>query len=101
MSRLGMSIGHLLTFPTLAMRLLVARYMVRRIFSSGSHRQANRPDQPSFDELVETVAEMLERMLTPAEGANLAAGKAILRQGLDQAQARFTEAVAPQKKENT
>ena len=28
-------------------------------------------------------------------------GKAILRQGLDQAQARFTEAMAAQKKENT
>lgn len=64
----------------------------------GDSRRSNRP---SFDELMETIAEMLERMLTPAEGANLAAGKAIMRQGLYQAQARFTETMALQKKENT
>jgi len=63
----------------------------------GEERQSNRP---SFDELMETLAEMLERMLTPASGANLAAGKAILSQGVDEAQAHFIEAMAPQKNEN-
>src|SRR5215472_17699802 len=40
-----------------------------------SHKRAalsdsNRPDQPSFDELVETVAELCERLLTPKGGAD-------------------------------
>jgi AcrR family transcriptional regulator len=52
----------------------------------GEPRPSNRP---SDDELLETIAEMLERMLTPAEGANLEAGKVALHQGLEQMQARF------------
>lgn len=61
-----------------------------------SHRKEPRGDserlgKPSYDELMETISEMLERMLTPAEGVNLAGGKAIMRQGLDSARARFTE----------
>lgn len=63
----------------------------------GDSRRANRP---SFDELMETMAEMLERMLTPAEGMNLAAGKAILRQGRDNVQARFMEDWEQQQKGN-
>lgn len=51
---------------------------------------SNRPDQPSFDELVETVAELCERLLAPAEGANLDAGKAIMRQQAKEIQAQFT-----------
>src|SRR5215472_11458548 len=49
-------------------------------------------DQPSFDELVETVGELCDRMLTPAEGANLEAGKAIMRRNIAAVQAQFTEA---------
>ncbi|HEY4032883.1 MAG TPA: helix-turn-helix domain-containing protein [Ktedonobacteraceae bacterium] len=64
----------------------------------GNSSQSNKP---SFGVLMETIAEMLECMLTPAEGANLAAGKAILLHGLDQAQARFTEALDQQKNANT
>jgi AcrR family transcriptional regulator len=45
--------------------------------------------RPSYDELMETIAEMVECMLTPAEGANLEAGKALLRQGLEDARVRF------------
>ena len=55
---------------------------------------AAMPDQPSFDELVETVGELCDRMLTPAEGANLEAGKAIMRRKIEEAQARVTEAHA-------
>jgi len=62
---------------------------------------SSRSNRPSFDVLMETIAEMLERMLTPASGANLVAGKAILLHGLDQAQARFTEALEQRKKGNT
>lgn len=46
-------------------------------------------DEPVYDELMETVAEMLERMLTPADGAHFEAGKAILRQAQEQGQAMY------------
>ena len=52
---------------------------------------SSRPDQPSFDELVETVAELCERLLTPSEGANLEAGKAMMRRKIEEAQAQLTE----------
>src|SRR6266571_3054148 len=50
---------------------------------------SNRGDQPSFDELVETVAELCERLLTPEEGANLEAGKALMRRMVEEVQAQF------------
>ncbi len=53
---------------------------------------SNRPDQPSFDELVETVAELCERLLTPKAGANLEAGKAMMRRKIAEVQAQFTKA---------
>jgi AcrR family transcriptional regulator len=53
---------------------------------------SNRPDQPSFDELVETVAELCERLLTPQAGTNLEAGKAMMRRKIEEVQAQFTEA---------
>jgi AcrR family transcriptional regulator len=52
---------------------------------------ATRPDQPSFDELVETVAELCECLLTPQAGANLEAGKALMRRKIAEAQAQVTE----------
>src|SRR5215471_20065219 len=52
---------------------------------------SNRPDQPSFDELVETVAELCECLLTPNAGANLEAGKAMMRRKIEEAQAQVTE----------
>ena len=60
-----------------------------------SHRSAplddsTRPDQPSFDELVETVAELCECLLTPKAGANLEAGKAMMRRKIEEAQAQLT-----------
>ena len=51
---------------------------------------STRPDQPSFDELVETVAELCECLLTPNAGANLEAGKSIMRRYMEEAQAQFT-----------
>lgn len=50
-----------------------------------------RASRPSYDELMETIAEMLERMLTPTEGVKLAAGKAVLRESLDEARAQFAQ----------
>ncbi|HET8843858.1 MAG TPA: helix-turn-helix domain-containing protein [Ktedonobacteraceae bacterium] len=50
-----------------------------------------RQDQPSFDEIVETVARLCECLLTPNAGANLEAGKAIMRQKIEEAQAQLTE----------
>ncbi len=52
---------------------------------------ANRPDQPSFDELVETVAGLCDCLLTPQAGANLEAGKAMMRRKIAEAQAHFIE----------
>lgn len=53
---------------------------------------SSRPDQPSFDELVEAVAELCERLLAPSEGADLEAGKALMRRRVDEVQAQFTRA---------
>ena len=50
-----------------------------------------RPDQPSFDELVETVAGLCGCLLTPQAGANLEAGKALMRRKIAEAQAQVTE----------
>jgi AcrR family transcriptional regulator len=54
---------------------------------------ATRPDQPSFDELVETVVELCERLLAPKGGANLEAGKALMRRRVAEAQAQVAAAV--------
>lgn len=58
------------------------------------------PGKLSYEEVMETVAEMLERMLTPESGANLEAGKAALLQGVESGRARLAEVRAQQKKEN-
>jgi len=52
---------------------------------------SNRLDQPSFDELVETVAELCECLLTPKAGANIEAGKAMMRRKIEEAQTQLTE----------
>ena len=61
-----------------------------------SHRSAppggsDGPDQPTFDEVVEAVAELCECLLTPQAGANLEAGKAMMRRKIEEAQAQLTE----------
>ncbi len=53
---------------------------------------SSRSSQPSFDELVETVAELCECLLTPQAGANLAVGKAMMRRKIAEAQAQLAEA---------
>ena len=68
----------------------------------GEQRSDSTPaDRSSYDELMETIAEMLEHILTPAEGANLDAGKAVLRQGLDEARTHFTEEMEHYQKGNS
>jgi AcrR family transcriptional regulator len=54
---------------------------------------STRPDQPSFDEVVETVAELCERLLAPKGGANLEAGKALMRRRVEEVQAQLTAAL--------
>jgi AcrR family transcriptional regulator len=54
---------------------------------------STRPDQPSFEELVETVAELCERLLAPKGGANLEAGKALMRQRVEEGQAQLAAAL--------
>jgi AcrR family transcriptional regulator len=54
---------------------------------------STRPGQPSFDELVETVGEICDRLLTPAEGANLQAGKELMHQRIEKIQAQLTAAL--------
>ena len=54
---------------------------------------SNSPGQPPFDEVVETVAELCERLLTPSEGANLEAGKAVMRRRVEEVQTQLTAAL--------
>src|SRR5262245_43116895 len=59
----------------------------------GSLDDSTRPGQPSFDELVETVAELCERLLAPEGGANLEAGKALMRRRVEEVQAQLAAAL--------
>lgn len=44
---------------------------------------------PATDDLIEAIAEMMDRALTPADGGNSEAGKAIIRQMADAARQQF------------
>jgi AcrR family transcriptional regulator len=46
---------------------------------------------PPYDELLETLAEMFDHMLTPEDGGNLEAGKNVLRQLAASARANFRQ----------
>jgi hypothetical protein len=59
---------------------------------------SERLGKPSYEELMETMTEMLDRMFTPESGANLQAGKAALLQGVENARAHFTKFWEQQKK---
>lgn len=48
-------------------------------------------DRPSSDDVLETPADLLDLGLTPPGGADLAAGKAVLLDGLKQARAAFAD----------
>ncbi len=52
-----------------------------------------KPGQPSFDELVESVADLCDCLLTPTAEANRAAGKALMRRKIEEARALLTKAV--------
>jgi AcrR family transcriptional regulator len=68
---------------------------LRRTFASGRSVSSDA-DQPSLDELLETIADMLDRALTPSEGADLAKGKATLLGGLRQVRADMAAEPAQQ-----
>lgn len=55
---------------------------------------------PAFDELLETIAEMFDRMLTPEGGGNLEAGKNVMRQFAADAQKFFEQMDLPSKDDN-
>jgi AcrR family transcriptional regulator len=59
----------------------------------GPRGDSTRPDQPSFDALVEGVVELCERWLAPKAGANLEAGKALMRRRVAEAQAQLAAAL--------
>jgi hypothetical protein len=44
-----------------------------------------------FDDLIEVIADMLDRYLTPADGVDRAAGKAVIRQLADRSRAQFEQ----------
>jgi AcrR family transcriptional regulator len=56
---------------------------------------STKPDQPPFDEVVETVAALCDCLLAPTAVANLEAGKAMMRRKIEEAQARLTERSNP------
>ncbi|GCE23109.1 hypothetical protein [Dictyobacter kobayashii] len=60
--------------------------------TSAALSDSTRRDQPSFDELVETVGGICDCLLTPKVGANLEAGKAMMRRKIEEVQAQFAEA---------
>jgi AcrR family transcriptional regulator len=62
---------------------------------SGIHQQ----DAPAYEELLETVAEMFDRMLTPEDGGNLEAGKQVLRQMAEAARAHFEQMETPKERQ--
>lgn len=46
---------------------------------------------PPLDDTIAVIAEMMDRLLTPEEGANSEAGKAVIRQVMAQARQRFEQ----------
>lgn len=50
---------------------------------------------PSYEELLETIAEMFDRLLTPEDGGNIDAGKKVLRQFALEARGFFDEMEPP------
>jgi AcrR family transcriptional regulator len=51
---------------------------------------------PDYEILLETMAEMLDRMLTPANGGNLEAGKQLIRDFAANAQQYLSQTIAPE-----
>lgn len=59
------------------------------------------PSGPSYEDVLDTMAEMFDRMLTPEGGGNMESGRAVLRQMAEAADAHFERAHLDQKKEQT
>ncbi|HET8845806.1 MAG TPA: helix-turn-helix domain-containing protein [Ktedonobacteraceae bacterium] len=67
---------------------------ILRMLASQKARAGREPEHSnrlSYDSLMETISEMLERMLTPVTGGHFEAGKAILLQGLADAREHFSQ----------
>jgi AcrR family transcriptional regulator len=73
---------------------------IRGTFATG-HPASADAGEPSSDEVLETLADMLDRTLTPPGGADLAAGKAVLLGKLDEARAGFAVEPAPREGETS
>ncbi|MFI6737499.1 TetR/AcrR family transcriptional regulator [Nonomuraea sp. NPDC050451] len=54
------------------------------------------PDQPTSDELLEALADLLDRALAPADGGDLEKGKAVLLGGLRQVRAELATELGPE-----
>ena len=57
----------------------------------GMVNQAAQAESIAYEEILDTVAEMFDRMLTPEDGGDLEAGKNILRQMAEMTQAHFDQ----------
>lgn len=64
------------------------------VLSNGMVDHGNHPhtsDFPPYEDLLDTVAEMFDRMLTPEDGGDLEAGKNVLRQMAETATAHYEQ----------
>jgi hypothetical protein len=59
--------------------------------TKASLEDSNEPDQPSFDESMESVGRHCECLLMPRAGVSLEAGKERMRRKTEEVQAQFTE----------
>ena len=67
--------------------MVIASAMIRLLVSISEIRD---PDEmPPLDVLLETMADMMDRLLTPEDGGNTEAAKAIIRELFAAAGARF------------
>ncbi|WP_336204350.1 TetR/AcrR family transcriptional regulator [Nonomuraea sp. LPB2021202275-12-8] len=73
---------------------------LRRTFVAERAAQAD-PDQPTSDELLETLADLLDRALAPPDGADLANGRAVLLGGLDEVRTALSAALSRQEGERS
>ncbi|MGW4968139.1 hypothetical protein ACWEPL_63980 [Nonomuraea sp. NPDC004186] len=68
---------------------------LRRTFAA-DRAGSQDPDQPTSDELLEALADLLDRALAPADGGDLEKGKAVLVGGLRQVRAELATELGPE-----
>ena len=64
-------------------------YIVDVLSNGMVEYEANASEMPPYEELLDTVAEMFDRMLTPEDGGDLEAGKNVLRQMAETARTHY------------